>query len=122
MDEDVYRSENLTQAMPVLTPVWKSGTCWGLLLFGAVMFLWEIDSWCSGTLFTRFKIVFDWLKIALDWFVGHPIISFPCLYLLGHYYWPNRRRLVSARKHRRDTHVELPESGVDTRIRDSLQS
>ncbi len=114
MDEVPHQSEKLTQAMPVQVPIWRSGTCWGLVVFGVVMLLWELDSWCGGTIFTRFKVVFDWLKIALDWFVHHPLISWPCIYLLGHYYWPNRKRLISARQYREESH----ESALDTRIRD----
>lgn len=114
-------SEKMTQAFPVTVPVWKSGTCWGLVAFGVIMLVWEIDVWCSGTVFIRFKVVFDWLKIVLDWFVGHPAISFPCLYLLGHFYWPNRKELVSARRYKEETRVEGPERDADTCIRGSTE-
>lgn len=114
-------SEKMTQALTVKVPWWKNGTCWTLFGLAFLVFLWEVDTWCSGTIFVRFKVVFDWLKIALDWFVGHPLVSFPVVYMLGHYYWPNRDRLVSARRHREETRIECPERDADTCIRDSAQ-
>jgi hypothetical protein len=109
-------AEGLTQAIPVKIPLWKNGTCWGLFVAALVILVWELDSWCGGTVLVRFKVIFDWLKITLDWFVGHPVVSFPVMYLFGHYYWPNRSRLVSARKHREETRID----SLDTPARTSI--
>ena len=102
-----------TQAIEVPVPVWKRGRFVALVTFALGLVLWEVDAKCDGRLMGYFKL-------ALDWIMAHPVIPCGVSLLVGHYCWPEEKRLVRVRNHVKSHSDESSdESSLDTRISNS---